>query len=72
LREYLDLYTKFKLKVKAAQDIHLDTLPQLKYDIQSFRGQVEDSYMNDEVGMNALVDEAFTRSQKDLHVPSFL
>ena len=71
LREYLDLYTKFKLKVKAAQEIHLDTLPQLKYDIQSFRGQVEDSYMNDEVGMSALVDEAFARSQKDLHVLHF-
>lgn len=71
LREYLDLYTKFKLKVKAAQELHLDTLPQLKYDLQSFRGQVEDSYLNDEKGVNALVNEAFDRSQKDLHVLHF-
>ena len=71
LREYLDLYSKFKLKVKAAQELRYDTLPQLKYDMQSFRGQVEDSYMNDEQGMNDLVNEAFNRSQKDLHVLHF-
>ena len=71
MREYLDLYTKFKLKVKAAQELHLDSLPQLKYDLQSFRGQVEDSYLNDEKGVNALVSEAFERSQKDLHVLHF-
>lgn len=71
LREYLDLYTKFKLKVKAAKEMRLDTLPQLQYDLQSFRGQVEDSYMNDEQGMSDLVNEAFIRSQKDLHVLHF-
>ncbi len=71
LREYLDLYARFKLKVKAAQVLRLDTLPQLQYDIQSFRGQVEDSYMNDEKGMEALTQEAFERSQKDLHVLHF-
>ena len=71
LREYLELYSRFKLKVKAAQELRLDTLPQLQYDIQSFRGQVEDSYLNDEKGMNALTEQAFTRSQKDLHVLHF-
>ena len=71
LREYLDLYTKFKLKVKAAKELRFDTMQQLQYDMQSFRGQVEDSYMNDEQGMNDLVNEAFNRSQKDLHVLHF-
>jgi peptidyl-prolyl cis-trans isomerase SurA len=71
LREYLDLYMKFKLKVRSAPELKLDTLPQLQYEIQNFRGQVEDSYMNDEQGMNELVDEAFLRSQKDLHVLHF-
>lgn len=68
LREYLDLYTKFKLKVKAAQELRLDTLPQLKADLDNFRTQVEESYMNNEKAVDALVDEAFNRSQKDLHV----
>jgi len=43
LREYLDLYIRFKLKVNAAHDIGLDTLPQLQFDAQSFRSQIEES-----------------------------
>lgn len=71
LREYLDLYIKFKLKVAAAKDLKLDTLPQLQYDAQSFRTQIEDSYLSNEKAMNDLVSEAFSRSQKDLHVLHF-
>lgn len=71
LREYLDLYVKFKLKVKAAMELKLDTLPQLLYDAQSFRSQIEDSYLNNEKAVNDLMVEAFTRSQKDLHVLHF-
>ena len=71
LREYLDLYVKFKLKVKAARDLHLDTLPQLKGDLESFRNQIEESYLNNETALNGLTNEAFIRSQKDLHVLHF-
>ena len=71
LREYLDLYVKFKLKVKAAMELRLDTLPQLQYDAQSFRSQIEDSYLNNEKAVNDLLNEAFNRSQKDLHVLHF-
>lgn len=71
LREYLDLYTKFKLKVRAAQDIRLDTLPLLQTDIQNFRTQVEDSYMNNEKAVDELIEQAFSRSQKDLHIYHF-
>ncbi len=71
LREYLDLYSKFKLKVKVAEELHLDTLPQLQADLQNFRNQVEDSYMNDDKGLNKLIDEAFQRKQKDIHVLHF-
>lgn len=71
LKEYLELYSKFKLKVKAAKDARLDTLPQLSGDLQTFRSQIEDTYMNDEEAMNNLVNEAFTNAQKDLHVLHF-
>ena len=71
LREYLDLYIKFKLKVNAALELRLDTLPQLQYDAQSFRSQIEESYLNNEKEVNDLLAEAFNRSQKDLHVLSF-
>ena len=71
LREYLDLYLKFKLKVKAAQELRLDTLQQLKYDMQSFSSQVDEGYMNDEKTTNALLEEAVERSQKDIHLIHF-
>lgn len=71
LREYLDLYSKFKLKVKAAQDMKLDTLPQLTSDLQNFRSQIDETYMNNDDALNNLIDEAFIHSQKDIHVVHF-
>lgn len=71
MRDYLELYTNFKLKVKAAQELHLDTITQIRYDIQNFRDQVTANYMGDEKGIQALVDEAALRSAKDVHVLLF-
>ncbi len=71
LREYIELYSNFKLKVKEADELRIDTLAQIKYDIENFRRQVEENYMSDEKGMNVLMDEAYVRSQKDLHVIHF-
>ena len=71
LREYLELYSRFKLKVKTAELQRLDTLQQLRYDLQNFRSQVAESYMNDKEGLNALVEEALLRAQKDIHLLRF-
>ena len=68
LREYLDLYTKFKLKVQAAYDLKLDTLPSQVAELQSFRSQLIQNYLNDESSVNTMVDEAFQRSQKDVRI----
>lgn len=71
LKDYLDLYIKFKLKVQAAKDMHLDTLPALQSDLQNFRSQIEENFLKDEGEVNALVNEAFYRSQKDIHTQHF-
>ncbi|MEO8111274.1 MAG: peptidylprolyl isomerase [Ginsengibacter sp.] len=71
LKDYLDLYIKFKLKVQAAKDMRLDTLPSLEADLDNFKQQIEDSYLKDEKQVNALTDEAYTRSKKDIHVLHF-
>ena len=67
LREYLDLYINFKLKVQAAKDLHLDTLPSLIADLQNFRDQVKKNYLTDTNEIERLENEAFERSQKDIH-----
>lgn len=71
LREYLDLYIKFKLKVKEAAALQIDTLPQIQYDAQNFKNQLEENYLNDDKTMSVLVDDAFKKSQKDIHVLHF-
>jgi peptidyl-prolyl cis-trans isomerase SurA len=67
-RDYLDLYTRFKIKVQAALDQKLDTLPNQKAELVTFRGQVVESYMNDEASIGILVEEAIERSKKDIHI----
>ena len=68
IREYLDLYIAFKLKVQAAKDLQMDTLPALKADLENFKNQIEEIYLKDEKMVNKLIDEAFERSQKDIHL----
>lgn len=68
LRDYLSLYSNFKLKVRAALDLRMDTLPQLQTDLENFRKQIAENYLNDDKGMKFLVDQAFQRSQQDIRV----
>lgn len=71
LRDYLDLYIKFKLKVQAAKELRLDTLSALEADLQNFRSQIEDSYLKDNGQVDVLTDEAYNRSKKDIHTSHF-
>jgi peptidyl-prolyl cis-trans isomerase SurA len=68
LREYLDLYINFKIKVKAAHDLHLNKLPEINTELQNFRTQIEEAYLTDDKQIDVLVEEAFSRSQKDIHI----
>jgi len=70
--DYLELYVRFKLKVQAAYDMKLDTLATQKTELQNFRNQVADTYINDNSSMDKLVNEAFRRSQKDIHLAHIL
>lgn len=70
-KQYLNLYTIFKLKVQAARDLHLDTLPSLRADLLNFRTQIENNYLKDDKVVDQLVDQAFRRGQLDIHVQHF-
>jgi peptidyl-prolyl cis-trans isomerase SurA len=64
--DYLELYTRFKLKVQAAYDARMDTLPNQKTDLLGFRKQIQDTYMTDTVALNRMVEEAYQRSLKEI------
>jgi peptidyl-prolyl cis-trans isomerase SurA len=71
-REYLELYIRYKLKVRAAYDAQLDTLPGQRMELQNFRSQVAESYLKDESSLDRLVKEVFQRGQKDIHLSHIL
>ncbi|MEO7176047.1 MAG: peptidylprolyl isomerase, partial [Saprospiraceae bacterium] len=66
VEEYLDLYTKFKLKVQKAHDMRLDTITSLKTELEGYRKQLANSYLIDKEVTDKLILEAYTRSQKDI------
>lgn len=72
LREYLDLYTKFKLKVREAYAMRLDTVTSLKTELDGYRKQLAESYLTDKEITDRLVQEAYNRMQKDVHVAHIL
>ena len=67
-QQYLDLYIASRLKIKEALVRRYDTLPQLISDINNLRAQILPMYEKDTETLNKLVDEAFTRSQKDIRL----
>lgn len=72
LREYLELYTKFKLKVREAYAMGLDTLTQLQTELAGYRKQLADSYLTDKEITDRLVTEAYNRMQEDVQVAHIL
>ena len=57
LDDYLKLYTKFKLKVQAARDMKLDTIPSLIKELEGYRQQLTTNYLNDKEVTDRLAHE---------------
>ena len=72
LNEYLDLYKKFKLKVAAAKEMKLDTIPALIQELDGYRRQLADSYLTDREVTEKLTKEVYQRSQKDISMSHLL
>jgi peptidyl-prolyl cis-trans isomerase SurA len=67
-RDYLELYIRYKLKVRSAYAMQLDTLAGQKTELQNFRSQIAENYMKDDESLEKLVNEVYTRGQKDVHL----
>lgn len=67
-QDYLELYVRYKLKVRAAYDLKLDTLANQKKELEEFRGQVMPQYLSDDSSLSALVNEAMENCSKDIHL----
>ena len=68
IKNYLDLFIRFKLKVQAAHDAKLDTSRMLKNELIAFKEQIAPLHMVDQKTMDALVKEAHERAQSDVEL----
>lgn len=68
LENYRDLYIRFRLKVQAAHDLKMDTLPNQKADLKGFEDQIRPLYMLDQQTLDALIASAHERSLKEVSV----
>ncbi|GAB4248283.1 MAG: peptidylprolyl isomerase [Saprospiraceae bacterium] len=68
LKEYLDLYINFKLKVQKAKELRLDTIKSLQQELAGYRRQLADSYLIDREVTEKLIQEAYERTQQDVDI----
>ncbi|MEL6392097.1 MAG: peptidylprolyl isomerase [Bacteroidota bacterium] len=66
LREYLELYERFKLKVTRAYEMGLDTVRSLQQELDGYRRQLADNYLIDRSVTDKLVEEMYERKQQDV------
>ena len=72
LDEYLDLFINFKLKVKAAEVLGLDTIKSFRDELGGYRKQLAQPYLIDENANMALLDEAYKRKGEDIRASHIL
>ena len=70
--EYMELFTKFKLKVAEAERLGYDTIPRLKKELEGYRKQLALPYLIDSVENKALVKESYERLKKEIRASHIL
>lgn len=72
LREYLDLYINFKLKVIEAKSLGMDTVGSFIKELAGYRKQLAAPYLTDKEVNDKLINEAWERSQKEIRASHIL
>ncbi len=72
IAEYLDLYINYQLKVIEAKSLMLDTISQLKLELNGYVKALAEPYFIDKQKDDSLIAEAFNRLQIDVRVSQIL
>lgn len=72
LREYLDLFTKFRLKVQEAEALGMDTSKSFKTELNGYRRQLARPYLTDNENNDKLIKEAYERMQEEVSAAHIL
>ncbi len=72
LNEYIDLFVNFKLKVKEAEGLGLDTAKSFKDELSGYRKQLAQPYLTDKDVNEKLLKQTYDRLQEDVHASHIL
>jgi peptidyl-prolyl cis-trans isomerase SurA len=72
VRDYLNLYINFKLKVKDGYDTQIDMTPTFQRELASYRQQSAKSYLVDKEVTDQLITEALERSKQMIRASHIL
>ena len=67
LDEYIQLFINFKLKVKEAESLGMDTVPSFVKELSGYRKQLANPYLLDNEAGEKLVKEAESNAEADQH-----
>ncbi len=70
--EYLDLYINFKLKVKEAEALGMDTAESFVKELGGYRKQLAQPYLTDQQMTDELIKEAYDRMKYDVRASHIL
>lgn len=72
IEEYLELYINYKLKLKQAYELKLDTNRSYKRELEKYKQQLIQPYLKDANVTKALVKEAYDRMTKEINASHIL
>ena len=72
IKEYLDLYINFRLKVKEAEELGMDTIQSFRKELEGYRKQLAQPYFVDNNVSEELLKEAYDRKKWDVRASHIL
>ena len=66
VKKNLDLYINYKLKIKEAYSVKLDTLPSYKREMETYKNQLVAPYLKDTTALPKLVKDAYFRTKNEV------
>lgn len=72
IEEYLELYINYKLKLKQAYELKLDTVASYKKELEKYREQLIVPYLKDDKVTELLVKEAYDRMKTEVSASHIL
>ena len=68
----LELFISFKIKVKEAYEMQLDTLPSYKKEIETYKDELSAPYLQDTTFIDQLVKDAYFRTKYEVNAKHIL